>query len=614
MKKIHYITLLLSVLFVYKPSAAQNESPDDKIFFSAMNDAIQEHLNKLKLDKLKSPFYIDYSITNAQMISVESSLGGIVSSFEKPYSNADANVLVGDYQQNNLNFYTENSMYGFYGGGFYIPMPQQANYDAVRRSLWIKTDNSYKAAAELIENKIGSLNQQNIPEEELKLADLSKVPVQTQILQNKITENLSKQQWESLAKELSSAFINYPYFTSSGVNIYSYHADVYYLNSEGMKYKQPFDLVCLRIYATTVADDGEPLMDYANLYFTDSRQIPAIDSLKNVTLRMASLLNQLRTAPVISETYSGPVLFEGEAVGEIVSQCFIENANGLLAGRKPFASNANMLAWNSEYFPSENNLEAMIGKKVVSRDLSINALDGTQEFNKIPLIGSYKLDAEGVSVKSSTSLITNGVLQTVLSDRIPTLKIQASNGHKRLALFDGRLSSSLCSGVIEMTSSKKTSMAKLKKQLLALAKEEDYEYAYIIKKIASPMANVPGVYKYTSTRKGQSITSPVYAYRISVKDGSETLVRMTKVTGMNLKAFKRVVAVSDNQQVYNTLQKGSKKSYYSYYSDFNLVGVPSSFIIPEGILFQELDIEKDKNIVLKKEPIAPNPLVSQGTK
>lgn len=59
------------------------------------------------------------------------------------------------------------------------------------------------------------------------------------------------------------------------------------------------------------------------------------------------------------------------------------------------------------------------------------------------------------------------------------------------------------------------------------------------------------------------------------------------------------------------MQRGSKKRYYSYYSDFDLIGVPSSFIVPKSILFQEFEIEKDKKVVLKKEPIAANPLLSE---
>jgi hypothetical protein len=41
------------------------------------------------------------------------------------------------------------------------------------------------------------------------------------------------------------------------------------------------------------------------------------------------------------------------------------------------------------------------------------------------------------------------------------------------------------------------------------------------------------------------------------------------------------------------------------------VGAPASFIVPQAIVFQELEVEKDKDIVLKKEPVVPNPFLSK---
>jgi hypothetical protein len=146
--------------------------------------------------------------------------------------------------------------------------------------------------------------------------------------------------------------------------------------------------------------------------------------------------------------------------------------------------------------------------------------------------------------------------------------------------------------------------------LIAAAKEEDYEYAYIVRKMASPMAGVPGlsVFLSASNTGNWGISRPVYIYRISVKDGKEELVRSAKIADLSLKSFKRIVGVADTQEVYNTVQRG-KQSYYSSYN-FALVGAPASFIVPKAIIFQELEVEKDKDIVLKKETIVPSPLLS----
>ena len=304
-------------------------------------------------------------------------------------------------------------------------------------------------------------------------------------------------------------------------------------------------------------------------------------------------------------------MFEGEAVGEIIAQCFIDNPNGLLASRKSIASNPAFARNYGRYLPKENNLEQLTGKKVITRELSIVAVDNQKEYKGIPLIGAYTIDAEGVSVPAKTTLIEDGVLKTLLTDRIPTLRNAQSNGHKRLALNDGSLIPVLGSGVIEMSSTATKSYAELKAALIAAAKEEDYEYAYIVRKMANPMANVPGLSAFTQTGDAAfAITRPVYIYRISVKDGTEELVRSSKISDLSLKSFKRIVGVSSEKQVYNTMLKGKQRSYYSWRSEFDLFGIPSSFIVPQAIVFQELEVEKDKTIVLKKETMVPNPLLS----
>ena len=604
-----YIAAWIFCIMPISLVVAQTES-FEQAAFKAMQDEIDRNMSQLKLDKLKSPYNISYLITDAATYSVRTQLGAVVQVVDKPNRSQQSTVLIGNNTRNNLNFVNENSLFGWYGASFYIPMPKENDSKAIRRSLWIDTDGKYKAAAEVYEAKIAAINQQNLPAEEVNLIDLSNITAQKNILpSSKI--NINKPQLENLAKELSALFSAYPNITKSGTDIYVYNADALFLSSEKVQYKLPFSLVCLRVYAEAVAVDGEPLMDYIQLLVSVPEQLPNADVLKKQVQTMASALEQLRKAPVIEESFSGPVMFEGEAVGEIIAQCFIDNPNGLLASRKSIASNPAFARNYGRYLPKENNLEQLTGKKVITRELSIVAVDNQKEYKGIPLIGAYTIDAEGVNVPAKTILIEDGVLKTLLTDRIPTLRNAQSNGHKRLALNDGSLIPVLGSGVIEMSSTATKSYAELKAALIAAAKEEDYEYAYIVRKMANPMANVPGLSAFTQTGDAAfAISRPVYIYRISVKDGTEELVRSSKISDLSLKSFKRIVGVSSEKQVYNTLLKGKQRNYSSWRSEFDLFGIPSSFIVPQAIVFQELEVEKDKTIVLKKETMVPNPLLS----
>ncbi|MDR1951650.1 MAG: hypothetical protein LBP96_05415 [Bacteroidales bacterium] len=613
MKTLKKITGTL-ILFIATTTLLAQAETFESLAFRAMQSEINQNMNNLKLDNLRSPYYLSYLVTDAQVYSVEAQLGALVKVVDRPLRNQETSVLVGSHQRNNLNFMNENKLFGYYGGSWYtnIPMAIDNNYDAVRRSLWVGTDSKYKEAAEMFESKQTAFNQQNIPATEANLADFSAIPALNKIVASpKITVN--KSQMETLVKNLSAVFSAYPHLTNSGVNAYIYTADALYLNSEKIQYKIPFSLVNLRIYAETVATDGEPLMDYVNLYFNTPDQIPSLDVLRKQINDMATMLTQLRTAPAIAESYSGPVMFEGEAVGEIVSQCFIDNPNGLLAGRKPIVSSPMLTQRYGHYLQKENKLEQLTDKKVITRELSVTAINDRKTHNGTPLIGYYEVDAQGVVPTAKTVLIEDGVLKNLLTDRTPTLRNANSSGHRVFALSSGALTTALGSGVIELTATETQNYAKLKEALIAAAKEEDYEYAYIVRKMANPMAGVPGLSAFvpTSNTGVFSVSRPLYVYRISVKDGKEELVRSAKLADLSLKSFKRIVGVADTQEVYNTLQKGKPDDYWGYSPhQFALVGAPASFIVPKAIVFQELEVEKDNSIVLKKETIVPNPLLS----
>jgi len=590
---------------------AQTETFEN-IAFKAMQDEINRNMAELKLERLKSPYYLSYLITDANLYSVEAQLGALVKVVDRPLRRQETSVMVGSHQRNNLHFINENKLFGWYGGSFHIPMTLENNYDAVRRSLWVDADVKYKEAAELIEAKLSAMNQQNIPAEELNLADFSTIPPLNKITSSPKT-TFDKTKIETLTKALSAVFSNYPHLTKSGVNTYVYTADALYTNSEAITYKVPFSLVCVRVYAEAVAIDGEPLIDYINFYFNTPEQIPALETLKQQANQMASLLTALRTAPAIQESYSGPVMFEGEAVGEIVAQCFVDNPNGLLAGRKPVISSPILLQRYGQYLPKENKIEQLTNKKVISRELSVAAVHNKNSYNGTPLIGYYEVDAQGVVPADKTVLIEDGVLRKLLTDRTPTIQNTSSNGHRVFAISGGALTSALGSGIIELSSTETKSYAALKDALIAAAKEEDYEYAYIVRKMANPMAGVPGLSAFVpSANTGLfGVSRPIYIYRISVKDGKEELVRSAKIADLSLKSFKRIVGVADTQEVYNTLQRGKPDGLFGYSShQFSLVGAPASFIVPKAIVFQELEVEKDKDIVLKKETMVPSPLLS----
>ena len=598
----------------YSEQAIQNQD-FETVVFKAMEDEMQRNIAQLKIDDLEKLYYISYLVADAKTTTIESSLGGIIDSKTKPDRSLETEVLVGSNQRNNLNFQAgEGGLTFFLGGSADAGFPLENDYNAIRRKLWNSTDDAYKNAAKTFSAKITAIEQQNLSQKELNLPDFSTIPVQTVIMDSK-PEKINEKELNDLCKELSSVFNNYPDFIRSKVTLSIYQADIYYLNSEGIKYKQPYTLVSLRASAGTLAANGEPLQDDYSLYVNKLEQLPPTAELKERITKMATMLNQLRTAPVVDDVYETALLFEGEAVAEIISQAFFSSSDGLTAVRKPieeksssFALFASLMGGGSK----ENKYDALIGKQMIDKNLSINAIDRTSSFNGIPLIGFYEVDAEGVSVKEKTPLVTNGVLQTLLSDRIPTHGVAQSNGHNRLVFMHDGLQSKLAPGVIEVTAKQASTADKMKKQMMGLAKKKGYDYFYIVRKIGSPspladdMESLQASVMKMMSGKASAI-KPTYIYRVSVKNGSETLVRTAAVSNINIDSFKEVLAVSDKKQAWN-LPIASKGGIGGLLFQVGGLGVPASFIVPDGMILPGIEVKKNEDVSLQKPPITPNPL------
>lgn len=588
-----------------RPTESIDQSDNkQELIFKAMEDELRRNASNLFLLGLKTPYFFGYSLADAKFISVKATLGGLIFSKEKFVKSQETNVLVGNNKFNNLNFFDENNMYS--RSNFKV-IPEDLDYTGIRNSFWNTTDDKYKKGAEVIESKSVSISQQNLSPEQINLPDYYPVDVKTHYEPNN-NSYFIQSQLEDIGIQLSKIFEKYPNFTNSGVEIYSINADIYHVSSDNMKIKQPYNILTIRVYAETQADDGEPLMDYITLYYTSNEQIPSVEILSKQVINMADRLESLRKAPVISELYSGPVMFIDDAVAEVFNLAFIKDNNGILAGRKYISSTSEISQWMSSRVPKDNTSERLMDKKVISRNLNLVTADNLKEYNNIPLIGNYTIDADGVFPDQNLSLIQSGVLKSVLSNRIPTYSSKSSNGHQRYGFIYNGITSNLAPGVLMMTADNKDNFVlpldKLKKKLVELAKEEDYDYAYIVVKLPASLINLPGIDNYM---KSSDYIKPIYVYRINVKDGSETLVRTTKMGLFKMKSFKQVVAVSKEMEPFNRMISGKGNPFYGY-DEYKLNGIPASFILPKAIIFRELDVEKDEEVMRLKEPLVPNPL------
>jgi predicted Zn-dependent protease len=140
---------------------------------------------------------------------------------------------------------------------------------------------------------------------------------------------------ETTARDLSAVFRSAPEIYKSEVTIR--YSDVYtrYLNSEGTTFTRSEPLIKLEVRAETQAPDGQPISDSFAVYGRDAAALPSTDALLARVQQMSALIVKLRSAASLDH-YSGQVLFEGAAAGEIFLQQF---GSRLATSRTPISDN-----------------------------------------------------------------------------------------------------------------------------------------------------------------------------------------------------------------------------------------------------------------------------------
>jgi len=549
-----YILLIIVLFGGLYGVFAQNENP----VIAAIQKEVDRNKANLKEEGMESPFFISYTVLDMYTYYLSASLGSIDNYNENHLRRGVPRLLVGDYLRNNLKLSGGQNYY------YRSAISLYENTPGIALAIWNDLDREYKTAIEQYKAKMAVIQQQTQTEEEKNLPDYEQVKPVNIILQP-VPVNFDKAYWENYLRKASEVAKQYPDILSSNVSFHLRNVMSYTYNTEGSRYAVPVTFYQLIFTANTRANDGQELSHSLYTENATFEQMPDIDTyIKDCKTLMDNLL-KLKNAPVIDEAYSGPVLFEGNAVERLFRQAFFYS-NKLYAAPKLVQQNTNNYYYNDNNAPTQgNDFELMLNKKVVSRSLTIKSITGQEFYNGQRLNGYYPVDAEGVVPDKELTLIDNGILRNLLNGRTPTQKFQHSNGHVRFDFSNSGFR--VIPGNILITCNQKYSDEELRKKLLEAAKEEDLEYAYIVRDIFLNLI-----------------------YKVYVADGREELVRGAEVSDLgNLKAFKRILGASAKEQMYS------------------FDATQATVIYPAAMLFEEIDINRIPNIDFKKPYIVPKP-------
>ncbi|MEZ7874882.1 MAG: metallopeptidase TldD-related protein [Bacteroidales bacterium] len=550
------ITHLLAALSLFGQT-------NEAVLYKAMQDEMARSKNELILPGSPAPFFVAYTVGENQYISVSSTLGVILSSKESEKERLHSvNLYVGDNKF--------SSDYSYTGNGIQSPSftTRDDNYDQLRRNFWQTSDLSYKFAVEVYNSKKNNIKTANISEEEKALPDLLPLKKVEVYATAEPALNLSKKSYEDLAKLLSKEFAKYPQISDSRVEADGVETVYYYLSTEGTKVKEKEVYAGITFRGKVRNNKGQIVQDVETIFAPAFEQLPSKEALIAKVNKFAEKLVSLCNAEPMAEYYFGPVLFENDAVATILSDNLVSQS-GIISIRKPIQVLASVSrVENVGAMKDIKPLEERINKKVIDSRLSVSNKTDLKEFNGMFLLGSYEMDAQGVAPVKDVKLIENGILKTLLSSRVPTRKISESTGSVRFGVRPRAVVTGVAPGVLVVNSLSGSSRDELKADLIKAAIEEGLDYAYIVRNIASETTQ--------------------YIYKVSVKDGSETLVTGTEVTPVPLTKLKRVLGVNKEQEATSYLYKGS---------------IPTSIIHPKAILIEDIEINKKPLSVQKESPL-----------
>jgi hypothetical protein len=533
----HAIVLLAVLL-----SIASNAMAQKTVILDAMKDELTRSMQQLKLEGEAGPYYVSYLITDTYSLRITADSGAINANSENRNRTLKVDLRVGSYAQDNSNFLSLSNVAGLLNTltSSNIRLPLDDDYDVLRRQIWQATDRAYKNALETLTKKKASL--QNTVQTEA-LPDFVKGSAISSIAK----ENsfvVQRAQWDQRVDQIARLFLRQQSIQKSRVELGIQISNSYYVNSEGATGIEPSSSARLTIAATTQAEDGMPLANYRIYTAVRAEDLPEPAKVENDAKNLISELLAVRTAPLADE-YSGPVLFMGEAAGELFSQGF----SNLLAGTKlPLSDSPQASAMLSRTM--ENPFLSKLNMKVAANFLSFKAVPTMKSYNQKPLLGAYGIDDEGVPSRD-VNLIENGMLKSLLSSRAPVKGVDQSNGHGR----GGGVSPS----VIQITSANKKSYQQLKQYLINAAKEEGLAFGYIIRGLtpasealssdADAVESILQLQQAPPEPTQFRLAKPYSVLRV-YPDGREEQVRGIEFGIISINALKNILATSDDETVY----------------------------------------------------------------
>ena len=532
---------------------------------AALTIELDRAMKGLRLPDSATPYLIQYDVLDGDVASYFAELGAVVSEDVQHYRNLRAEVRVGSYQHDSSNF----SAFGEPGGVVSRSLPDEDDVVALRREVWLATDDAYKGAVGQLSRKDARLSGDPTPRpSDYEARPPVDVPVDhTNAAAHPIAAAALKERVVAASGWLGG----YPAIEIGQAVGRDWQGRRLLLTSEGTRLWRDTGYAVVRVEGTARMPDGVELRDSRSWIAPTVGDLRSLAEMEAGTRAMSEHLVETSKAPAIEDSV-GPVVFEGSGAVEFFSQ--------LLAGE--VVGTPGELSADDDPGVSRGGA-VRLGRRLLPEGWSV-VDDATRAGSSAPnggCMGAYAYDQEGVAPRV-VELIRDGVLRDLLMSRIPSMDRPSSTGHGRSLGADRRAAMPAC---VTVTPPRLVGTRRLERRALRLAGQTGRDFVLVVSALEPPALS-PGVdITFTGEAPLPGLTHPYEVYRL-YGDGRREVVRAGDFVGVDRRVLRDIVAASAGPGPVDLLDGPPGPGRYQV---GNSGGLAVTWDVP-GILVSELEI------------------------
>ncbi len=269
------------------PAAAK-----DGMLQRALADELERSMARLALPGMPRPYYLAYEVTDHDQLTFGALMGALVTRDRERGRFLRVVVRVGSPELDNTNVFGD-----FRGFDHPAQLPVEEDYGAIRRRVWLATDEAYKDAVEALEKKRAALSTQSASTDDV--ADFSPAPV-TRVVGAAPPLTAEESSLVDLVKDASAVYRDVPEVQAGKAAVVVTRTRRLFVSSDGALVDEPRTVVRFDALAEGQAADGMDLERLVTYTVGSPGELPKADKIVQAVRDSAVDLARAGKAPAVA--------------------------------------------------------------------------------------------------------------------------------------------------------------------------------------------------------------------------------------------------------------------------------------------------------------------------